>query len=242
METPDDDVQIDGRRVRWEEHKRERRDTILAAAVALIEEHPPGAEIHVQQIAERAGIARPAVYRHFADRNDLDLAVQKRALGLLMAELNPQVVLTGTIEEVIRRIIVTYVSWAADHPALHRVGVREGVGRPGSPVRVAVQQVADVVTPLIVAGAATFGATLDDDDLAALDLLVFGMVSESVGAVRLWLGRPELTPSAPALASRLAEAIWFQLEGLARARGATLDPTMSIEDLVARALGDLPGR
>lgn len=237
MGTPDSDEQIDGRRVRWEEHKRERRNTILAAAVELIEEHPPGEEIHIQQIAARAGIARPAVYRHFTDRHELDLAVQKRALALLMAELNPQVVLTGTIEQVIRRIIETYVTWAGDHPALHRVAVREGVSQPNSPVRVAVLQVADLVIPLIEAGASTFGATLDEDDRAALDLLVFGMVSQAVGAVRLWLGREARSPSAGALASRLAEVIWFQLDGLARARGATIDPTQSIEQILALALG-----
>ncbi len=237
MGTPEVDEQVDGRRVRWEEHKRERRAAILSAAVELIEEHPPGTEIHIQQIAARAGIARPAVYRHFTDRSELDLDVQKRALALLMADLNPQVVLTGSIEQVIRRIIETYVLWAGEHPALHRVAVREGVSQPDSPVRVAVLQVASLVIPLIEAGASTFGATLDDDDRVSLELLVFGMVSEAVGAVRLWLGREVRTPSAPALASRLAEAIWFQLDGLARARGAVIDPTQSIEDILARALG-----
>lgn len=228
--------QVDGRRLRWEKHKRERRASIIDAAVALIEEHPPGAEIHVHQIAERAGIARPALYRHFADRADLDVAVQKRALGMLLQELNPQVVVTGTISDVINRIITTYVGWAGEHPALHRVALREGVGRPGSPLRTAVQNVADFVTPLIVAGAETFEAELDPDDVDSLDLLVFGLVSEVVGAVRLWLSRPERRPATDALARRLADAVWFQLDGLARARGAAIDPASSIEEILTRAL------
>lgn len=237
MSSDEADVPIDGRRLRWERHKRERRELIIGAAIELIEEHPPGTEIHVHQIAERAGLARPAVYRHFTDRADLDQAVQQRALELLLAELNPPEVLVGSIEQVIERIVENYVNWAGAHPSLHRVGVREGVGRPGSPLRKAVQLVADIVGPIITAGAETFGASLDEDDIASIDLLVFGLVSEVVGAVRLWLSREERVPSAPALSRRLADAVWFQLDGLARKRGATIDPTLSIDEIVARALG-----
>jgi AcrR family transcriptional regulator len=237
VSTDEAGVPIDGRRLRWERHKRERRELIIGAAIELIEEHPPGTDIHVHQIAERAGLARPAVYRHFTDRADLDQAVQQRVLELLRAELDPPVVLVGSIEQVILRIVETYVGWADAHPSLHRVGVREGVGRPGSPLRNAVQFVADIVGPVIIAGAETFGAALDEDDIASIDLLVFGLVSEVVGAVRLWLGREERRPSASALARRLADAVWFQLDGLARKRGAAIDPTLSIEEIVARALG-----
>jgi AcrR family transcriptional regulator len=227
--------------VRWEEHKRERRQLIIDAAVAVTEEHPPGTEIHVQQIAERAGLARPAVYRHFTDRADLDRAVQAQVIGLLLDELDPAVILRGSVEQVILRIVETYVTWAGEHPALHRVAVREASGADGaSPMRAGVQQIADLVHRLIAGGAETLGITLDADDADALDPIIFGLVGQAVGTVRLWLGRPERTPSAAALARRMADSVWFQIEGHARARGGVLDPSMNIEQIVAVALSGAP--
>lgn len=226
---------VDGRRIRWEEHKRRRRQLIIDAAVAVIEEHPPGTAIHVQQIAERAGLARPAVYRHFTDRADLDRAVQQQAIGQLLAELDPEVILRGTVEQVILRIVETYVTWAGDHPALHRVAVREATGADGgNPLRAAVQQIADLVHQLFSVGAETLQISLDDDDRAALDPFIFGLVAQAVGTVRHWLARPERTPSAPELARRMADSVWFLIDGHARARGGVIDPTMNLEDIVAR--------
>lgn len=224
---------VDGRRVRWEEHKRRRRQLIIDAAVEVIEEYPPGTAIHVQQIAERAGLARPAVYRHFTDRADLDRAVQQQAIGQLLAELDPAVILQGTIEQVILGIVETYVTWAGDHPALHRVAVREASGADGgNPLRAAVQQIADPLHEVFAVGAETLGITLDSDDLDALDPFIFGLVSQAVGTVRHWLARPERTPSAPELARRMADSVWFVVDGHARARGGVLDPSMNLEDLV----------
>lgn len=221
--------------MRWEEHKRERRQLIIDAAVAVIEEHPPGTAIHVQQIAERAGLARPAVYRHFTDRADLDRAVQQQVIGLLLAELDPGVVLQGTVEQVILRIVEAYVTWAAEHPALHRVAVREASGTEGaSPLRAAVQQIADLVHQLFEVGAERLGIRLDPDDLAALDPFIFGLVAQAVGTVRHWLARPERTPSAAALARRMADSVWFQIDGHARARGGAIDPSTNLEEIVAR--------
>jgi AcrR family transcriptional regulator len=234
--TSDADDRIDGRRARWDDHKRERRTAILDAAIEVIEAHEAGAEIHVQEIAERAGIARPVIYRHFADRSDLDRAVQQRAIEMLLDELDLVALLEGTIGDVIDRIVGTYVAWAGSHPALHRVGVREGLGNSGSPLRGAIEGVADVIRPLIQAGAEQFGAKLTQDDLDSLDLLVFALVSSVVGAVRLWLSRPERLPTPEALTRLLADNVWFQLQGLARTRGGDIDPRGPIADIVVAAL------
>jgi AcrR family transcriptional regulator len=239
--TRDATPHVDGRRVRWEEHKRERRQLIIDAAVAVIEEHPPGTQIHVQQIADRAGLARPAVYRHFADRADLDRAVQTQVIRLLLSELDPGVILEGSVEQVILRIVESYVTWAGDHPALHRVAVRDASGADGAnPLRAAVQQIADLVHRLFAVGAESLGITLDADDRDALDPFIFGLVSQAVGTVRLWLGRPERTPSASALARRMADSVWFLIDGHARARGGVIDPTMNLEDIVAATLAGSP--
>ncbi len=71
----------DGRQARWDKHNQARRQAILDAALAVVEAGAPGAEFHVQQIADRAGLSRTVVYRHFADRADLDQAVQTEMLA-----------------------------------------------------------------------------------------------------------------------------------------------------------------
>src|ERR1041384_8250665 len=95
----------DGRQLRWDKHNQARRQTILDAAVAVLEETEPGEDIHVQQIAQRAGLSRTVVYRHFTDRADLDQAVQTDILEMLAGDLLPEVTLDGTIEEIIQRIV-----------------------------------------------------------------------------------------------------------------------------------------
>src|SRR4051794_14847241 len=110
---------IDGRSLRWENHNAERREHVLATAVELLEEQPPGADIHVQQIAERAGLARTVVYRLFKSRADLQRAVQLRVVGEIRGVLEANLQLNGSTDEIIRSIVGSYVDWVAEHPQLH---------------------------------------------------------------------------------------------------------------------------
>jgi AcrR family transcriptional regulator len=65
----------DGRSTRWDPHRRERRLTIINAAIAAIERYGPDAL--TGQIAELAGVPRTHVYRHFEGKQALDLAVSR---------------------------------------------------------------------------------------------------------------------------------------------------------------------
>src|ERR1700737_4405339 len=53
--------------------REQRRRQIIDAAIAAIEESGPAAL--TGQIADKAGLARTHFYRHFASKEDLDLAV-----------------------------------------------------------------------------------------------------------------------------------------------------------------------
>ena len=120
----------DGRQLRWDSHNQARRQHILDAAIGVLADAEPGVEVHVQQIADRAGLSRTVVYRHFTDRADLDAAVQGRALELLRAELVPALSFEGTPVEIIRRIVSAYVGWASRAPLAARVRAA-GPARPG---------------------------------------------------------------------------------------------------------------
>lgn len=228
---------VDGRSTRWEKHNRQRREVIIGAALAVVEELPPGAEVHVAQIARRAGMARPAVYRHFADRAELDRAVRERIVAMLMERLASPDTLSGEVGQVIHDLVHTYVTWAEEHAPLHHVAVGADAGEPDSPIRQAIGELVRTLRPLVLAGVTAFGATLDVDDEASVDLVIVGLVAEVVAVVRTWLERSERLPSATALSRRLADSVWFQLDGHARARGAVIDPSCTLEELVERALG-----
>ncbi|MCW2784175.1 MAG: hypothetical protein JWP74_692 [Marmoricola sp.] len=227
----------DGRDERWAVHRGERRAQILDAAVAVIEREPVGAEIHVRQIATEAGLGRAVLYRHFADRADLDRAVQKRILELLMDELVPQFELSGTIGSTIERIVHAYVTWAAAHPALHRIGAAESqdAERLGDVIQ-ATEQIGSLIAMLVTAGAHLLEVELTKEDGQILDPLVFGIVGQAVGTVRFWLAREVREPSVDLLATHLTRSVWFQIDGHARDRGIVLDPDMSLDDLVMSAM------
>lgn len=227
----------DGRGERWAAHRAERQLQILDAAIIVIEREPIGAEIHVRQIAEQAGLGRAVVYRHFADRADLDRAVQNRILDRLMERLVPEFALSGTIEQLIFRIVHAYVDWAAAHPALHRIGAMETPDDRGeSDLTRAAAQIGGGIATLVRTGAELLEIELTRDDEDLLDPLVFGIVGQVFGAVRSWLSRPEQSPAADVLAGQLARSIWFQIDGLARDRGAVVDPSSSLDDLIMAAV------
>ncbi len=221
-------AQRDGRQARWERHNRERRRHVLEAAVVVLESEPPGTEVHVQQIAERAGINRTVVYRHFTDRADLDRAVRAHILDGLAAELLPHITLDGTVREIIRRVVSTYVDWVVAHPSLHRYADQEGAG----PMQHGIAQIATTLVQLLETAVDLLGVSLDADERASIDPLAHGLVGAVLGAVRPWIAREEQVPTAAQLGDLLSDSVWFILDGNARKLGLAIDPDKPLAELV----------
>lgn len=224
----------DGRQARWDRHNQERRQQILDAAIAVIEAGEPGAELHVQQIADRAGLSRTVVYRYFSDRGDLDRAVRAEILDGLWAQLLPSVTLDGTIPQIVERIVASYVGWAVAHPALHRVA--EGSGDGDGALQQGLAHIAAQVCELITTAVEILDLEITDEERAAIDPLVFGLVGAVFGAVRRWMAREERLPAAPKLVELVTRSVWFILEGHGRALGIELDPAQPVEEMLAVAV------
>jgi AcrR family transcriptional regulator len=220
----------DGRRSRWTQHNEQRRVEILDAAIAAIETSAPGAEVPVAQIAAAAGINRTVLYRHFADRADLDRAIQGHIFRHIQAQMLPVITLEGTPRQIIRRIVGAYVGWAAEHPSLHRFADQQPLSVGGTEADLALTQLARQVRDLIGYAAEALGAEIDDDTRHALDPLVFGLLGLAIATVHRWLTRIERRPSQDAMADVLTEAIWLQLSGMAAARGVALEPDVPVEE------------
>lgn len=209
---------------------------MLAAALEVIEESQPGDDVHVQQIADRAGLSRTVLYRHFADRADLDRAIQAEIVDRVWGEIVPVLSLDGTPVEVVRRIVAAYVEWAAAHPALHRFAEADVPGDEPSPLSRMVERAAAQIEGLITLGAELLEVPLDDDLRSALDPLVFGLVGAGMASVRRWTAQTDRVAT-DVFVDLLTQAVWLQIAGMAAARGVVIDPDLPVQDLFATEAG-----
>ncbi|MBS45873.1 MAG: TetR family transcriptional regulator [Nocardioides sp.] len=219
----------DGRQVRWNEHNQQRRMQILQAACDVIETSPIGTDVHVQQIAEKAGLNRTVVYRHFADRGDLDRAIRSHILDGVVADLTPTISLEGSVNGIIRRIVQTYVDYVVEHPALHAYAVVDSAGSMDAGIDRIARSVAEVLEMAI----GLLDAELDEAEEQLVDPLAHGLVGAVFGAVRRWATREPRQPGADRMADLLTMSIWNLLDGHARRLGVDIDPDLPLVELLA---------
>src|SRR3954467_13658989 len=67
---------LDGRRSRWTEHRRARREDLVGAAVEAVRRSGPDFAVH--DVARRAGVSTTGICRYFTDKDDLVDAVLER--------------------------------------------------------------------------------------------------------------------------------------------------------------------
>ncbi|MFI8823801.1 FAD-dependent oxidoreductase [Streptomyces sp. NPDC053431] len=228
----------DGRSTRWNEHRARRQSELVDAAVAAVEEDGPG--IGVKQIADRLGLPRSVVYRHFKDRADLDELIRGRIVDSLMADLAPTLEPDGTVVEAVRRTVEVYLDWIRRHPRLHAF---LGAGAPAAGAGVVAGTKAAIAVKVGELFAAVLGAL--GRDPAPARSIAFGIVGFVDATVNHWLSdqRHELTGSE--LADLLTCSIWSVLDGNLRALGIELAPDRPLSDLLgdgATAFQAMPGK
>lgn len=220
----DDDPKVDGRDARWEDHRQDRQERILATAMAMID--AGNGDAGVAAIAAEAQVPRSVVYRLFRDREDLDEQIRRRIVDGMVAELAPALEVRGTIRAGVRRAVTTYVDWVQAHAELHRFlgagsashpqrGSAAMLGGKAGFVRMAMEVIESLLTPMMAPRKVPRGLVAD---------LANGLVGMIDSAVNGWLTTDAALRSSPTALSRfLSEAACGQILGAAAVARVDVD-------------------
>ena len=120
----------DGRRSRWTEHRRARREELVAAAVEAVREAGP--DFAVDDVARQAQVSKTVIYRYFSDKDELIDAVLERISGavLLPRLLGELAVDRPDDRDRLHAVIAAFVALIEEEPALYRFAYAH-VGRSG---------------------------------------------------------------------------------------------------------------
>src|SRR5207302_5302944 len=161
----------------------DRRDALLDAAAELVAAGDVEA-VSMEAVAERAGVSRPLVYKHFGNRSELLAAVYQRESALLHAELTADVSAARTLEETFRALIHgalrAQASRGATFAALRAAGLRTRARREE-------QRQRDRTTLRYFAGQAVREFGLDRPQAKAAGAILLGAID---AALAQWRARP----------------------------------------------------
>lgn len=212
--------EVDGRRQRWAGHRQARRAGFVAAAVEAVRAHGP--DTGLDEIAARAGVSKPVLYRHFADRADLfaavldaiadDVLLPRIATELAALPATPD----GTLSDAatIGRVVRAFVSVVDDEPELYRFALAHASsGRDGDFVATTERRVAQLLSALLGDRLRVLGA-----DSGGAEVWAFGIVGMVQLATQRWFD--QRTMSADALVDYLTALVTGGLSGVLTAPGA----------------------
>lgn len=210
-------VHRDGRSTRWDPHRKQRRETIIKAAIAAIEEYGPDAL--TGQIADKAGVPRTHVYRHFEGKPALDLAVSRQLAREIGETIRAGLSDTRTARHIIQGAVDAHLGWVEQHPNLYRFLAQHAyaVGSSGS-----MSEDAKAILATELAGVLEHHLRAFDLDVRSADRVIAGVVG-LVDATAIWwtehhdLPRDELT-------AELTEQVWMLVDRLACHLGLDIDP------------------
>lgn len=205
------DPSRDGRRLRWTQHRAQRRAAFVAAGAAAIDHY--GTTASAEQIAEAAQVSRTVLYRYFRDREDLRQAIADHVVQEVLASVLPKLQWgpASTPREVIAAAVGTIVGWLDDHPNLYRF-VRERASSLDSVETTLADHVAAILKLLMM----FFGMPGEAAEPGAYGIVGFVEASSSWWLTHRTMTRDQFTQLACA-------GVWHLLEGTARDQGVVVD-------------------
>jgi AcrR family transcriptional regulator len=209
----------DRRNSRWDEHRRVRREQLVEATLAAVGKH--GAGVGMEEIASEAGTSKTVVYRHFADRAELYLAVCNRVASQLLPKLRAAIEGGSSHpRQMVAAAIDTYLAFIEADPELYRFVVHQhALDRPASDP---IDRLSDLVGQQ-AAAAISVALQQSGSDPAAAAPWGHGVVGLVRSAADWWL-RAEHPMLRTELAAHLTDLAWAGLSGV-----VTPDPRIKEE-------------
>src|SRR3954471_20496399 len=199
----------DRRNSRWDEHRRNRREQLVEATLAAVEKH--GAGVGMEEIAAEAGTSKTVVYRHFADRSELYVAVCNRVASQLLPKLRAAIESGSSHPRtMVAAAIDTYLAFIETDPQLYRFVVhQQTLDRPTSDP---IDNLSDLVAQQ-AAAAISVALQQAGHDPAAAAPWGHGVVGLVRSAADWWL-RAERPMLRTELAAHLTDLAWAGLSGV----------------------------
>jgi AcrR family transcriptional regulator len=218
-----DGSRVDGRSTRWDAHRAERREKIVDAALEVLGETGP--EFGLEQVAARAGLSKPVIYRFFGDRATLVEAMGDRATNQLAESMMPALYTEMPIMSRIRAVIGAFVRFLDDSPNVYWLFTRPVPGSTGDVVRMHKEFVGSALAGVLSEYIASYGIEAPTD---AENVWAHGLVGFVQSMAEWWLehrtvGRDEIT-------EQITTLVWAQIEGTCRLYGVQLDPDAPVGD------------
>jgi AcrR family transcriptional regulator len=213
----------DPRRERWRAHRAARRAEFVEAAMRAIAAHGPG--FGMDEVAAEAGVSKPVLYRHFADKADLLVELGNRVTSILLERLLPAInSRQGTVSR-IRTAVDAFFSVLEEHTDLYWVFARGApIGRgtgadpiSADPISVDKQLIASALATLLGDHLREFGV-----DSGGAEPWAHGIVGLVQNVGEWWLERR--TMSREAVVEYLTQMIWAAIDGVLRGYGVVIDP------------------
>ena len=121
---------VDGRSARWTEHRRARREELVAAAVEAVRR--TGADFAVDDVAREARVSKTVIYRYFSDKDELiDAVLERISTAILLPRLLGALAVEQPDDRArLRGAIAAFVALIDEEPELYRFGYAHA-GRTG---------------------------------------------------------------------------------------------------------------
>lgn len=199
----------DRRSARWDTYRQTRRSDLTEAAIAAIRRH--GAAVGMDEVAAEAGTSKTVVYRHFADRADLYMAVCERVAATLVEQIRSAMAAVAGPHATTAAGIGAYLRVIESDPEVYRFVVH----RPLLDRDVGADAVVDLVKRVgdAAAGVIFEHLTRTGRDTRAAVAWGHGVVGLVQTAADNWLTRPNGT-TRDELTAFLTDLAWGGLSGV----------------------------
>jgi len=143
---PAEDVfAADGRSTRWADHREARRAELVRIARRTV--HHKGPDVSMEEIATAAGTSKSIVYRYFADKTGLQIAVAEAVVLQIQGALEGVLRVAPTPRDGLRAMVAVYLEMIESSPHVYAFVTRNGSVESGGPLG----HFLDSVTALVAA-------------------------------------------------------------------------------------------